>query len=458
MSRRDELTLARNLADRVCTSRAVRLYDDNLYDHAESVRRILDAALAAPPPAAPQPASVPDAAHGATFRGWPAECEWGAAPFAYYDSPGQHDPAYLVMPGHAGNVSFCHHDRNGVDQARAQFIAQVLNEWRSPAVPAQPDLTVEAHDALAECCRMFRWCDDRYGPLVAKLAAPPPDRNDLLGVGRAQSQHDAGGSRSSPATVPLFDPARLPPPDDEGWFSHPDLGPLFGDDEITQDEAATRLEKRGWESCYVDGADVATDEETGEYTGLPWEPERPQGEGWLLVSVFDTEDGPYALFVRPAPALVQASKDALRFIWREGYADKHPEVAALDRALKPLWTEHDNEPLVSGTGSEREARADERIGDERNGRTESVPPAAPQPATENRWREAYEKLRAYCYSQGWDVSMRHLLPAQTPAEPVSVYDDPTEGCPNCVSEWKCNGPHLPRAAVPAPATEGERRG
>lgn len=47
----------------------------------------------------------------------------------------------------------------------------------------------------------------------------------------------------------------------------------------------------------------------------------------------------------------------------------------------------------------------------------SVPPAAPQPATENRWREAYERLRAYCYSQGWDVSMRHLAAPQTPAEP-----------------------------------------
>lgn len=33
-------------------------------------------------------------------------------------------------------------------------------------------------------------------------AAPPPDRNDLLAVGRVQSQHDAGGSRSSPADVP----------------------------------------------------------------------------------------------------------------------------------------------------------------------------------------------------------------------------------------------------------------
>lgn len=54
--------------------------------------------------------------------------------------------------------------------------------------------------------------------------------------------------------------------------------------------------------------------------------------------------------------------------------------------------------------------------------TAPAPPAAPQPATENRWREAYEKLRAYCYSQGWDVSMRHLWDGaapQTPAEPVA---------------------------------------
>ena len=31
-----------------------------------------------------------------------------------------------------------------------------------------------------------------------------------------------------------------------------------------------------------------------------WEPQSPDGEGWFLVAIYDTEDGPYACFGRPA--------------------------------------------------------------------------------------------------------------------------------------------------------------
>jgi hypothetical protein len=29
-----------------------------------------------------------------------------------------------------------------------------------------------------------------------------------------------------------------------------------------------------------------------------WEPTKPQGEGWFLAGIYDTEDGPYACFTR----------------------------------------------------------------------------------------------------------------------------------------------------------------
>lgn len=31
-----------------------------------------------------------------------------------------------------------------------------------------------------------------------------------------------------------------------------------------------------------------------------WTPSRPEGEGWLLAAIYDTEDGPVALYVRSA--------------------------------------------------------------------------------------------------------------------------------------------------------------
>jgi hypothetical protein len=34
----------------------------------------------------------------------------------------------------------------------------------------------------------------------------------------------------------------------------------------------------------------------------PWEPTPPEGEGWFLIGIYDTEDGPYACFTRAKEA------------------------------------------------------------------------------------------------------------------------------------------------------------
>jgi hypothetical protein len=56
-----------------------------------------------------------------------ATCDWPAKPFSVKDEPGEHDPCYLVMPD-GSMVAFNHHAENGVDQARAQFVAIACNE------------------------------------------------------------------------------------------------------------------------------------------------------------------------------------------------------------------------------------------------------------------------------------------------------------------------------------------
>lgn len=114
---------------------------------------------------------------------------------------------------------------------------------------------------------------------------------------------EANGRQERPveATVwpALFSHERLPPPDeDTGFFCHPDFAALIGDDEISQDEGCERLAAIGWEGVYVSGDDLLSDD-TLDYDARGWQPDAPDGDGWMLVSVFDTEDGPYALFVRP---------------------------------------------------------------------------------------------------------------------------------------------------------------
>ena len=110
-------------------------------------------------------------------------------------------------------------------------------------------------------------------------------------------------------SIAKFDPTRLPEPDEMGFFMHPDVP---GEDE--SDDIATMIRDAGFEFSLVDfyyDGDVAdvhawrfshdglTDEDMKSCMDR-WNPIPPDGEGWIIVSKHDTEDGPQALFVRPA--------------------------------------------------------------------------------------------------------------------------------------------------------------
>lgn len=100
-----------------------------------------------------------------------------------------------------------------------------------------------------------------------------------------------------PAVGPgLFAPERLPPRCEYGYTMHPDI-PKPAEEESWEAmvEACAAL---GWEADYVPGDEIVL-EETGEYDATTWEPTPPDGAGWRLVAIYDTEDGPCAMFVRP---------------------------------------------------------------------------------------------------------------------------------------------------------------
>lgn len=60
---------------------------------------------------------------------WPKLCDWqGERMFTVHDEPGEHEPCYLNMPS-GGSLAFAHHATNGVDQARATFIANACNQY-----------------------------------------------------------------------------------------------------------------------------------------------------------------------------------------------------------------------------------------------------------------------------------------------------------------------------------------
>ena len=104
-------------------------------------------------------------------------------------------------------------------------------------------------------------------------------------------------------TGPLFDPARLPQPCDMGFFMHPDVPDCDEDQDITPLLAALGYEA-GFRSMESDAADLAELRVFHEDETAParWTPTPPAGEGWLLAGKYDTEDGAFALFVRPMAA------------------------------------------------------------------------------------------------------------------------------------------------------------
>lgn len=94
----------------------------------------------------------------------------------------------------------------------------------------------------------------------------------------------------------LFAPERLPARDEYGYMMHPDV-PRPRDEE-SWEAMAEACAALGWEADYVRGDEIVN-EDTGEYDAMTWKPEPPYGGGWRLVAIYDTEDGPCAMFVRP---------------------------------------------------------------------------------------------------------------------------------------------------------------
>lgn len=112
-----------------------------------------------------------------------------------------------------------------------------------------------------------------------------------------------GSSATWPAPdLTLFAADRLPARDQYGHVWHPDL-PEMGEDEIVN----PYLWAIGFDCKFVDMEGDApalydTYSDAGEPDCSAWIPSTPEGGGWLLAAIYDTEDGPYAMHARPFPA------------------------------------------------------------------------------------------------------------------------------------------------------------
>ncbi|EOT9470148.1 hypothetical protein ACNEOW_004531, partial [Escherichia coli] len=92
---------------------------------------------------------------------------------------------------------------------------------------------------------------------------------------------------------------------EDGYWTHPEYANLFGDREvISADEFSSFCKQHGIESSIVkmenDNNQTVIDAyfEDGNQNISGWEPGMPDGEGWFVGSIHDTEDGPICVWFR----------------------------------------------------------------------------------------------------------------------------------------------------------------
>lgn len=91
--------------------------------------------------------------------------------------------------------------------------------------------------------------------------------------------------------------------DDYGFWTHPDY-PAHWDEGTSVDEILAWVEQNNVEYRSVSFEDDAPEElqdawsETGEADCTKWEPSMPEGDGWFMFCLFDTEDGPSCTWMR----------------------------------------------------------------------------------------------------------------------------------------------------------------
>lgn len=95
--------------------------------------------------------------------------------------------------------------------------------------------------------------------------------------------------------------------DEQGWLTHPEL-PLC-DEDVRVDRF---LKAFGIESAFISmesDVDAESYEQYHERVDCSaWTPTPPDGEGWVLLEIYDTEDSPHALFARAIPPKVRRDR------------------------------------------------------------------------------------------------------------------------------------------------------
>ncbi|WP_322880316.1 hypothetical protein [Pandoraea sputorum] len=203
-----------------------------------------------------------------------------------------HDPKTVTFDAIRAAGGIVHSDGNIFFTNAEQFHA-AADSIRTPAAQGavREELVRNIKDAIRELSGGFVYPDLIIA--VDQLAALSAD------VGETATLE---GVRDK-----LFD-GRPVTRDAEGWYRHPAI-PL-ADEDVNYEKLLTALRvETVFVSMENDNPEAAERYgEAGEGDCHYWTPTPPEGDDWCLLSVYDTEDGPYALFGRDAYIAEQKRK------------------------------------------------------------------------------------------------------------------------------------------------------
>jgi hypothetical protein len=148
--------------------------------------------------------------------------------------------------------------------------------------------------------------------LTSQIAAGQPSATPLFGDLPIPEQNQHNFVDLQELQEKLLAPRALVR-DESGYLMHPDLPVLDESVRIDAFLAAFGLDSSfvgmEWDCPNDDRVDAYFD---GDIDCSWWEPTAPEGAGWVLLEIYDTENGPYALFVRQKPKVVPLSRRARR--------------------------------------------------------------------------------------------------------------------------------------------------
>ena len=141
--------------------------------------------------------------------------------------------------------------------------------------------------------------------------------------------------------------------DNDGWWTHPDMPEVE-----TSEQFNAWQEQQGFQLCIVmlDGDNGEGSEEVYKtyFDGAvadcsAWQPSKPDGDGWFIVSIHDTEDGPVCLWVRhPTEEQLREAEERMKLQeLKENFLKAHRDCEAAAYAYFAACPEGDDRVFAS---------------------------------------------------------------------------------------------------------------